>query len=131
MKSFDDLFNEFFKRKNANPIHDELKRIIEAMTNFKKIDNIEDNLGDELGEPSEVEELIEDGLLFKKLTWNTSHGKFVKIVVSDVQPSDEPAKELNLEEQLQMAVDSEDYDLAIKLRDQIKAKKKKLKKVAK
>jgi hypothetical protein len=37
---------------------------------------------------------------------------------------------ISLEEQLQMAVDAEDYDLAIQLRDEIKKKGKKEKKIS-
>ena len=129
--NFDDLFDDFFKKPeekpnvNPNPISDELKKIIHSITNFKKMSEDEDldkAIDDELGEPDEVEEIIEDGFIFKKLVWHTPHGHFVKIVVDQVMGQDfhqstEPA---TLEEQLQEAVEAEDYPKAIELRDKIK-----------
>jgi excinuclease UvrABC helicase subunit UvrB len=133
MKSFDDLFNEFFNRKRLlNPM-DEVKKLIESLTNNKMVDmDIEGALSQQLGlnpdEPSSKEEYIEDGIKYTKLVWDTPNGKFVKIFITDVVEN-LPSKMVtnkSLEEQLQEAVDNEDYELAIKLRDQIKKKRKKV-----
>lgn len=130
---FDDLFNDFFNRKKmvSNPLHDEIKKLIETVANFKKIQNdakLEQEIDKELGKPSQIEEIVEDGLLYKKLTWFTPYGHFVKIVVSDAEEANhEPkkptrrVKEKSLEEQLKEAVEAENYELAIQLRDQIKS----------
>ena len=127
MKDFDELYNEFFnwKKNNSkedntpNSMEEELKKIIESLTNFSKVSPEELNDGVyELGEPSEIEEIVKDGLQFKKITWDTPKGKYIKIVVSDVDP-EEIEEEKSLQEQLNDAVESEDFELAIKLRDQI------------
>lgn len=144
MKNFDDLFNEFFKRKSSiAPIHNEIKKIIDSLTNYKKTEldvnefgseeAIANHLGVDLSDPTSTEVYIQDGMKFTKLTWDTPKGRFVKIVVTDVldendgltsTPTDTPT-EKSLEEQLQDAVDSEDFELAIKLRDDINSQKEK------
>lgn len=113
---FDNLFNDFFNnRKRSNGLGDEIGKIIRAIQNFKRNHLIDENLGDameaELGPPTLSEEFIEDGLLYNKLVWDTPHGQFVKIVVNNI----------SLEEQLQEALETEDFEKAIVLRDKIKA----------
>lgn len=141
MLNFNDLYDEFFnrRRKVANPLHDELKKLIETIANFKTIQNesmLEKEIDKELGKPSSIETRVENGILYKKLVWNTPYGNFVKIIVSDVDPvnpSEDPhdpnypaprKKEKSLDEQLREAVEAENYELAIELRDKIKASKK-------
>lgn len=131
MKSFDDLFSDFFneqpnERKHTNPVHEEIKKLMEALSSFKKTEALDaeemiaNKLGINLGEPTSSEEIIEDGLRFTKLTWDTPNGKFVKIVVTDVLAGESKVEDKKtLDEQLQEAVDNEDYELAIKLRDKI------------
>lgn len=131
-RSFDDLFNEFFgkKRNNVNSINDELRKIIDSLMSFKMTQNqmMEEAIQEELGEPDEIIDHIEGGMNFRKLVWNTPAGKFVKIVVTDVQDAEpikpkKAVKEKSLEEQLKEAVEVENYELAIQLRDQIKKNK--------
>jgi excinuclease UvrABC helicase subunit UvrB len=131
MLDFNDLFNDFFNRrnKNVNPLHDELRKLMETIANFKSIENekkLEQEIDKELGKPTHIEELINDGVHYKKLTWVTAHGKFVKIIVTDAEEETvKPrVKTKPLEEQLQEAVEAENYELAIELRDKIKAAKK-------
>jgi len=131
MKSFDDLFNDFFneqpnERKYTNPVHEEIKKLMEALSSFKETEALDaeemiaNKLGINLGEPTSSEEIIEDGLRFTKLTWDTPNGRFVKIVVTDVLAGESNVEnKKTLDEQLQEAVDNEDYELAIKLRDKI------------
>lgn len=133
---FDDLFNEFFKGRNENPLQDEISKIIQALSmyNAHELDekDFENQVDANLGEPDEVTERIEDGLLYKKMVWNTPQGQFVKIIVSDAPNGESLEFEdidltpvaPSLAEQLEAAVEAEDYDLAIKLRDQIKKDKK-------
>ena len=128
MKSFDELFNEFFanRKQTSSPFHDELKKIIDMFSNPKTIENLGTSIDDELGEPTSVEEFTKDGLLFKRLIWETPHGKFMKVVVSDVLPEEpeKPVRQKSLQEQLDDALEIEDYELAIHLRDEIKKNKK-------
>lgn len=127
MLRFDDLFNEFFnkKRMQANPLHEELKKLIETISVFKNIENekkLEEEIDKELGKPTSIETRIDEGILYKKLTWVTPHGKFVKIIVTDAEEETKIATK-SLEEQLNEAIELEDYELAIKLRDKITPKK--------
>lgn len=133
MLNFNDLYNEFFNgggKKPINPFHEEIKKLIESIANFKNIENesmLEKEIDKELGKPSVIETRIEGDLEFKKLTWHTPTGSFVKIIVSDVNADNketEKQKEKSLEEQLKEAVESENYELAIELRDRIKNSKK-------
>lgn len=141
MKNFDDLFNDFFKRKSSiTPIHNEIKKIIDSLTNYKKTEldvnefgseeAIANHLGVDLSNPTSTEEHVQDGMKFIKLTWDTPNGRFVKIVVTDVIDENDSlispeSIEKSLEEQLQDAVDNEDFELAIKLRDDINSQKEK------
>ena len=135
MRSFDDLFNDFFneqpnEKKYTNPVHEEIKKLMEALSNFKKTEDLDaeemiaSKLGINLDEPTNTEEVIEDGMRFTKLTWDTPNGRFVKIVVTDVLNGEpQENKQKTLDEQLQEAVDNEDFELAIKLRDKINSLK--------
>jgi hypothetical protein len=92
----------------------------------------------ELGEPDEIIEHTEMGMNFKKLIWNTPKGRFVKILVTDVEPIPTPPPpgedpltvvrkkhSKSLEQRLKEAVEVEDYELAIQLRDEIKKNRRK------
>jgi len=145
-KTFDDLFNEFFNRRrsNATSINDEIQKIIESLMSFKptNVKTHDESVEAELGEPDEIIEHTEMGMNFKKLIWNTPEGRFVKIVVTDVEPfppTPPPPDEdpltvkrkkhsKSLEQRLKEAVEVEDYELAIELRDEIKKDRRKRKK---
>lgn len=125
MRSFDDLFNEFFNFKRRNritPIQEEIKRIIDSLSSFNQIDqNRMEEYSEELGEPDEIHKHEKDGVIIEKSIWNTPHGQIVKVIVTD---KSDKQKEKSLEEQLKEAVEAENYELAIKLRDQIKGAEK-------
>jgi len=128
MLRFDDLFNDFFnkKRMQANPLHEELKKLIETISVFKSIENekkLDEEIDKELGKPTSIETRIDEGVLYKKLTWVTPHGSFVKIIVTDVEEETKKTTK-SLEEQLKEAVELEEYELAIKIRDKITASNK-------
>ena len=134
-KTFDELFNEFFNRKrnNLNTVQNELQKIIESLMNFKQIDVenlLEKSIEAELGEPNIIQEMEENGVILRKLIWNTPYGNFVKIIVLDSEYDNEikkqspKIKQKSPEEQLKEAVESENYELAIELRDKIKNTKK-------
>jgi hypothetical protein len=121
---FDKLFNEFF---NRNSVKTELEKVIKAIKKFKEINSdeeLENEIENELGEPHSVETYEEDGLYFTKYMWHTSHGTFVKITASDepnvnLTTGKHKVKAKSLQEQLEEAIEAEDYLLAANLRDQI------------
>jgi excinuclease UvrABC helicase subunit UvrB len=130
--AFDDLFNEFFRRKKTDrnekisTIQDEIKKIIDTLMGVKIVQNDEmlmNMIQNNLGEPTRIEEFNNGKTHVKKLIWETPFGQFVKIIM-DENDSEPKPKEKSLEEQLIEAVESENYELAIKLRDEIKANKK-------
>ena len=130
-KTFDELFNDFFNRKknNLNTDQNDLEKIIGYLMNFKQIDAenlLEKSVEAELGEPDIIQETEKNGLTFKKLIWTTPHGNFVKMIVSDSDNEKEypKIKQKSLEEQLKEAVEFENYELAVELRDKIKNAKK-------
>jgi len=143
-KTFDDLFNEFFNRRRSNTtsINDEIQKIIESLMSFQptKVRTHDESVEAELGEPDEIIEHNEMGMNFKKLIWNTPNGRFVKILVTDIEPvqtptpSEDPLTVVrkkhskSLEQRLKEAVEVEDYELAIELRDEIKKNRRKRKK---
>ncbi len=121
-KSFDDLFEEFFEPDNE-PAITNLKAIIGSLMNFTELGDLADKtLEEEFGEPDTTEEMIRDGLLCTIMIWNRPEGQYVKQVVTDVLP--EPQDTRTLEEKLAEAVKNEDYQTAIKIRDEIKKEKK-------
>ena len=133
-KSFNDLFNDFFNRRRNDhtSINEELRKIMDSLMSYKKIQNemLGEAIQSELGEPDQIIDHVEEGMNFRKMVWNTPHGQFVKIVVTDIEKEEETPIDLksdskSLEEQLKEAVEAENYELAIKLRDEIKASQKK------
>jgi excinuclease UvrABC helicase subunit UvrB len=137
-KTFDDLFNDFFNRKrnDLTSVNEELRKIISSLMTHKRVENemLGEAIQSELGKPDEIIEHIEDGMIFKKFIWNTPQGKFVKIVVSDVEEEkqekvfERKKHSKSLEQRLKEAVEAEDYELAIQLRDEIKKNRKKYRK---
>lgn len=142
---FDDLFNEFLgddlnksndnsKPTNLNDIDDTINNLIKKMVNDVGDDlDISKYVNNNLGEPSEVRYYEEDGLYFTETTWETEIGLVKKTIVSDL-PLDGYEKnstkiELSLEEQLEEALENEEYEKAAKLRDSIKKQKKSKKKL--
>lgn len=135
-KTFDDLFNDFFgrRRNDYSSINEELKKIMESLMNFKKVQNevLGEAIQSELGEPDQIIDHVEAGMNFRKMIWNTPQGQFVKIIVTDVDDTEPLVQRKkhskSLEQRLKEAVDAEDYELAIQLRDEIKANRKKYRK---
>ena len=136
MNEFDNLFNDFFNQPKGNPFSNELKKIMEAIQGFRNSasdEELEGKIQTELGDPHEIQEYTQDGLNFKKLIWNTPHGQFIKVIVTDdIDEEPVPRRKLvpktkTLQEQLEEAVASDDFELACILRDQINGTK--LKKV--
>lgn len=139
MDLFDDLFNDFInkgkkdkKDKKDVPFISELKNLMNALSSFKTFDPEEgegEEIQSQMGKPDEVQKFVENDMHFTRLIWNTPHGKFIKVVVTNDPDSfefptydDEPK---SLEEQLEEALEVEDFELACILRDKIKLEKKK------
>lgn len=135
--AFDDLIDDFLNHKSKKPEdlnskENMTKTVLETIANFRMLGDdenaLEESINEKLGEPNVIEITVEDGVRIQKLIWNTPDGQFVQIIVNDVSSIDtmEPQRvlELTLEEQLELAVEAEDYPRAIELRDQIKASKK-------
>jgi len=137
-KSFDDLFNEFFNRKKEvsddrfPKMRDEVKKMIQMLMNFEPIENFGDNLDDgvdtELGPPDEVIERKEGNLYVTYRIWNKPNGQIVRVMVRDSagvsSEPEAPVTEISLENRLKAAIETEDYEEAAKLRDQINSEKK-------
>jgi excinuclease UvrABC helicase subunit UvrB len=129
--NFNDLFDDFFKdRKNfKNELNNEISNIINALQNFKSgmiSDHLGDQMEEQLGPPDETEEFVADGLTFKKFVWNTQDGQLVKIIVLGTPSESAKTSTVTktsleqLQEKLEEALDTENYEVAIDLRDKIK-----------
>ena len=135
MKTFDELYDEFFggdkpkksrrgkKSPDSGKLGDEMKRMIESLSNFRQITDADEQfeIDNEYGPADKVEYFMEDELFFKRSTWSVEDGEIVKLEVSDV-PFEEDSK--TLEELLQDALESENYELAAEIRDEMNKNKK-------
>ena len=134
MENFDDLFNEFLGKNDENDKDDdflinETKKIIDMIESFKNInpdgtytgaelDKLDDELDDKLGEPDNIEYSTDGEMYIEKRMWFKPSGVIIKTLISDEPLEKKP--ELPLEQQLQNALELEDYELAADLRDKIK-----------
>ncbi len=139
MKTFDELFEEFFNKKNSDEskkknkkeekpknegFSDELSKLIKVLSNARQItdDDEKFKIDTEYGEPTRVEYYHEDELYFKKSIWEVEDGEIVKLEVSDMPFELEDPK--SLEELLEEAIQAEEYEKAAELRDEINKNKK-------
>ncbi len=143
-KSFNELFNEFFKRNNIKPedklddsIKDDAKRMIDMLKKFTDFDGInginesmEESFDSELGKPDKIEFFNEGNLFFERRIWITPHGTIEKLIGSDDPTliNKPPVNEKSLQLKLDEAVNSENYEKAAAIRDEIKKLKKTKKK---
>jgi len=136
-KSFNDLFDDFFKRNKIRPeddmnesIREEIIKMIDMLSKFNSIEineefeGLESEIDKELGNPDKVEFYSEGELYIEKRIWYTPDGELVKLIVSD-DPSLLSKPKKTLKEQLEEAVEAEDYERAASIRDEIKKSKKK------
>jgi len=132
MENFDDLFNKFFGKKKEEDdfLNKEAKKIIDMIDSFKHIkpdgnytgdelNKLDEELDTQLGEPDDIEYSSDGEMYFEKRMWYKPLGVIIKTLVSD-EPLGPPEAELPLEEQLENAVQVENYELAAELRDKIK-----------
>jgi hypothetical protein len=149
-KSFDDLFNEFFKNNSMEDrfarMREEAKRMIDLLTNFKDLGDINVNedvekvMDGELGEPDEIEYFQDGDMYFERRVWHMPHGDLVKLIASDDPEMEKKVKEnMNqtkakrptkvkpekpLDVQLEEALAKEDYEKAAQIRDLMNPPKK-------
>lgn len=139
-KTFNELFDEFFNRSSIKNINDQIsgiindmredtKRISDIIANLKDMSSmdeiIEEQLDKSLGKPDKTEFYSENGLFYEKRIWHTPNGDMVKLIVSD-DPSllTPPQESKSLETKLEEALETEDYEKAALIRDEIKKNKK-------
>lgn len=134
MENFDDLFNKFFGKKKEEDdfLNKEAKKIIDMIDSFKHIkpdgnytgdelNKLDEELDTQLGEPDDIEYSSDGEMYFEKRMWYKPLGVIIKTLVSD-----EPFEAINLKpelplnQQLEIAVNEENYELAAELRDKIK-----------
>lgn len=144
MKTFDELFNDFFKRnifksetKRTDELKEEAKKMIDILnkmndieTKMNEIDeSIEKNIDDNLGKPDKIEFFNENDLFFERRTWHTETGDLIKLIVSDDPTFGKTPKiTKTLQQQLDEAIEVEDYEKAAAIRDKMQKKKKVTKK---
>lgn len=144
-KTFDELFNDFLKRykkKSLKPNEPSSKfdaiKLINLLDKISILDNvdedIEKSLDISLGDPDKIEYYMEDDLYCEKRSWNTPNGVLVKLTMSDTplekiatEVKDVP-KNVNIQKQLDIAIENENYELAAKLHKVIEKEKEKEKK---
>lgn len=140
-KTFDELFNDFLKKLRGDKdesLKDEsssdnifnIERVENLLENFgesNKIDEeVEKTLDESLGEPHKIEHYTEGGLFYEKRTWNTPKGDFVKLIIRE--KTIRKVKDIiapSLDEQLEKALATENYETACVIRDLINAEVKK------
>ena len=135
-KSFDDLFEDFFNRRKTvkkedipneerGKTHNQIADIIKAIRDSRTV-GLDGDIGTaiekRLGPPDIEEKFTKDGIDYIKSIWNTEQGQFVKVAAS-IALEREPKK--SLQERLEEAVEEEDWNLAIILRDRINKEKNK------
>jgi excinuclease UvrABC helicase subunit UvrB len=141
--TFDDLFNEFFKRNNIRPedkINDAMKqhaqRMIDMLSHFSELtddDNLEKQIDEQFGKPDKIECFNEGDLFIERRIWHTSQGDIIKTIVSDdpTMLRQAPMTIERLDEKLKEALEHEEYEKAAAIRDEIKKRKKVAKKLDK
>jgi excinuclease UvrABC helicase subunit UvrB len=143
-KSFDDLYNEFFRRKQnslnknskelrSKELRDEVKRIMDFIDSFKNVIPLNEseieNMEESLGDPHIIEYFTEGYYYIERKIWYLDDGRVIFREISSDKPFftnvEEPkAPEKPLEEQLNEALANEEYETAAKIRDLINPPKK-------
>jgi hypothetical protein len=138
---FDDFFNEFFENNGKNN-KDENNNDERDKTNQESVDmfinminkfdeDSKESLGEfldkELGEPDKVEYFDDDDFYFEKRIWFTPTGKIVKIRMVEGPETPEEfhtyGSPRNLENELETAIQEENFEEAARLRDLINKNK--------
>lgn len=120
MKFFDDFFESDFSS---------MESVFKFLNSLK-----EDNLGNELNsdltksKPTEKTTYTEDGYTYEKTVWKSKNGKMVKLtMIGSPKEKELTSKDKlkQLKKDLEVAVENQEFETAIKLRDSIKELEKK------
>jgi hypothetical protein len=143
-KNFDELFNDFFKSNNNNNnnnnnnssksdrFRNDILKLMDMLNSFGPNQNLEHELNDMLGEPDRVDTFYDGDIRYERSVWHTESGDIVRIIGHET--SSEPnvkTPEKTLEEQLEEAITSENYEEAARIRDLINPPKQKPKRKTK
>lgn len=117
-EDFDELFEKYFNnKKNKISTFDELFN--EMFFNLNKSHSINEPINEDeidLGPADKVIEITdENGTSFTKSIWNTPLGYIVKL-----ETDEHKEKGITLEDKLKVAIETENYEEAAKIRDEIK-----------
>lgn len=139
-KTFNELFNEFFKRNDINPNEkltesqkNNAKQMLDLLTrgsdNPKIDENQEKEMDEQLGKPDKIEFFNEGDTFFERRIWVTPNGEIQKLLFSkDPTLILPPVPSKPLQEKLEEAVAEENYEKAAAIRDEMKKRKKVTKK---
>jgi hypothetical protein len=120
-KEFDKIYTEFFGSKKK------IKEIVKNIVNFRFMDIENYSSSDDYmftTKPDHIERFNEGPFKFEKRIWVKENGdKIIQVLMVDEY--DTEVEEFDLEKQLTNALEVEDYDTAIKLRDMINKKNRK------
>jgi hypothetical protein len=137
----EDLFNDWERRmrdaKNKMRKEGDMDGLFNMLNFNTRMEGLNDfSKLDELGEPDTIEEIEESGVKFIKKTWHTEDGDYVLMesvqsyngsdieeVLKTMKNGPFKKRELSLEEELEEAIEDEEYEKAAELRDRIAQKK--------
>lgn len=120
MSKFDDLFDKFFGRKpkqeepksepDNSVARDFVSKLLSAIRE-------EDGFVKNFGEPIHVEYTQQDGIYYRRETWEVAGGGRMSQLRSSLTPFPDEPIVLTYDEQLALALENEDYEEAARLRD--------------
>tara|TARA_R110001606_G_scaffold130253_2_gene265597 strand:+ start:318 stop:719 length:402 start_codon:yes stop_codon:yes gene_type:complete len=125
---FDELFDKFFNDKGDKNKSKKIRSLIDRLNSFDDVNPTRFNPDEnELGEPDEVDTYEDNGHTFQRSTWNLKQGSIVKIEILesniDIGFDSTVNKKLTLDEKLEIALECENYEEAIIIRDKMKKNK--------
>jgi excinuclease UvrABC helicase subunit UvrB len=114
--TFDDFFtNNENENDDSNEMDELFSKLISLIKDMEEHNNgVENTIFDST--PEKVEKIMLDGVLYEKRTWVDNDVQFIKMTIIN----EDEVK--TLEEQLQDAIDIENYEEAARLRDLINNK---------
>lgn len=120
-KEFDKIYTEFFGSKKK------IKEIVKNIINFRFMDVENYNTSDDYmftTKPDHIEKFSDGPFNFEKRIWIKPNGdKIIQVLMIDDEVLTNT--KVDLEKELSDALEVEDYDKAIKIRDKINKKNKK------
>ena len=122
------MFNDWERRMRArkkNIDENEESMFDSFISNIKHNTSLGDDFSKlkELGEPDDIEEFEEEGVKFVKKTWITEEGEYIMMETVMDESGNIFTGSKSLDEQLEEALENEEYEKAAELRDKIAEKK--------